>query len=805
MKSRNFVILALLLLATGANAQDVFSPNVNGLRKIYQTRRAAAIQNNASQERGFFVVTCSKDASMATIANEMRERGAEINALMGNQLVINLPMSQLDAVASVKGVILIDAPRNGDKKTDTARKASQVDEAHQGKADGQQSLPQAYTGKGVIIGLLDAGYDFTHPMFKDNDGNLRIKGVYLPGQEQWRNLGESLDQIPDVDENNNPTTVRLHGSFFTNPDVILDTLKVKDADGAHGTHCASIAAGRLMDYTETFKGKDANSGKLGGMAPDAELFLANVSVTKEQTQLYPNMSNFLRVYNGLQSLQALKHFAAQQKKPLVISWSQNNHEGFHDGTSTMARFIGDYCKDGNLLALCASNEGDGRTYIERTLSKGKSLSIWAGNTYSDCHADFFIKTDKEIKVDLAIADANCNTMYQCGLPLTSNATIDYEASFYTAVEADEKTGKKTAESDFLYYKELCEKLTDYIKKGALMVNVMPGKGADKNNKPFQYVHIELRGMSLNWEVDKDKKQLYFPMLLISSPDEDVKVQAWGDYYDLYANSMENVKLFKAGTAENSMGDWCTSGEPVVIGAYATDNRVSYRNDKTGEMELYTVNAQKIGNYAEFSSFGHDFSDEHRAYPDVSAPGFAVYAAGNSFVKDGIYSASDYANQFKGQNEPRSYPYAIMSGTSMSTPAAAGIIALWVQAAMDKNKTLTNKDIKDIIRHSSDNDEFTEASPLRFGAGKINAYKGLLYVLDITTAVPELPTKHISATLEGRTLHISGNPDTQVTIYNLSGRKVLDAKAQNGIVQLPVMPSGVYAVKIGDQGSTLIRL
>ena len=722
---------------------------------------------------------------MATIANEMRERGAEINALMGNQLVINLPMSQLDAVASVKGVILIDAPRNGDKKTDTARKASQVDEAHQGKADGQQSLPQAYTGKGVIIGLLDAGYDFTHPMFKDNDGNLRIKGVYLPGQEQWRNLGESLDQIPDVDENNNPTTVRLHGSFFTNPDVILDTLKVKDADGAHGTHCASIAAGRLMDYTETFKGKDANSGKLGGMAPDAELFLANVSVTKEQTQLYPNMSNFLRVYNGLQSLQALKHFAAQQKKPLVISWSQNNHEGFHDGTSTMARFIGDYCKDGNLLALCASNEGDGRTYIERTLSKGKSLSIWAGNTYSDCHADFFIKTDKEIKVDLAIADANCNTMYQCGLPLTSNATIDYEASFYTAVEADEKTGKKTAESDFLYYKELCEKLTDYIKKGALMVNVMPGKGADKNNKPFQYVHIELRGMSLNWEVDKDKKQLYFPMLLISSPDEDVKVQAWGDYYDLYANSMENVKLFKAGTAENSMGDWCTSGEPVVIGAYATDNRVSYRNDKTGEMELYTVNAQKIGNYAEFSSFGHDFSDEHRAYPDVSAPGFAVYAAGTSFIKD--------------------YPYAIMSGTSMSTPAAAGIIALWVQAAMDKNKTLTNKDIKDIIRHSSDNDEFTNASPLRFGAGKINAYKGLLYVLDISTAVPELPTKHISATLEGRTLHISGNPDTQVTIYNLSGRKVLDAKAQNGIVQLPVMPSGVYAVKIGDQGSTLIRL
>ena len=47
---------------------------------------------------------------------------------------------------------------------------------------------------------------------------------------------------------------------------------------------------------------------------------------------------------------------------------------------------------------------------------------------------------------------------------------------------------------------------------------------------------------------------------------------------------------------------------------------------------------------------------------------------------------------------------------------------------------------------------------------------LLYVLGLETAISELPTKHISAKLDGRTLAIDGRPDVQVSIYNLSGQK-----------------------------------
>ena len=820
--------LTVLTVGSSVQAQGVFSPSVNGVRSIYQTRRAAA--TDAGQERAFFVITCSVDASAAAIANQIIGMGGVIRSLMGNQLVVDLPMSKLDEVAAIQGVLLIDIPARGSKKTDSARKASRVDEVHQGKADGLQSLPQAYTGKGVIIGLIDGGFDFTHPMFKDKDGKLRIKGVYAMGYEDaaHKALGESLTNIPCVDDKGVATSLTLTGSFFTNPDVILDTLKVKDVDGSHGTHCASIAAGSFVDYNgTTFKGKDDKSGRLGGMAPDAELMMAFGPSYAEQEK-YPSLGNFTAGYADMQAMYAMKHFAEKAGKPLIISWSQNNHAGFHDGTSSTARYVANYCKAGNPIALCSSNEGDEKNqYIGRKISKGKTLQVMVQQTSKNANAQLFIKTDKAIKVDLVLLDANKKEVKRCNLALNSKGTNVYEKKF----EAGRVFNEETKQWDYYapngttYYDDLCKEIAQqgYINTGKLTLNVNAGTGLDKNNKAFSYVHIQYMVEKLTWDYTEQidpatgrklTKTNYFPVLAISSPDEDVELQAWGDYAGLMADSMENPGKYEGGTDAHSMGDFGTSGEAVSIGAYATDNRDVSLDEETGITTLEKTDIQVVGQYAYFSSYGTDFSDEQRSYPDVSAPGFTLYAAGNSFDAEFVYGKAEYSNQFKGQDKPREYPYSIMSGTSMSTPAAAGIFALWMQAAIENKDNpncrfpgkLTNANIKDIIKHSSDTDEFTKKEPLRYGAGKINAYKGLIYVLGLDkTAIGELPTKHIGAKLDGRTLIINGNPDVQVSIYNLSGQKVFDAQAVSGTILLPQLPAGVYAVKIGNQGSTLIRL
>ena len=785
------MVLAALLIGQTVAAQTVFSPNVNGMRSHYQNRRAATA--DADKARDFFVVTCSLEASTAAIANQMVSLGGIIRSLLANQVLVELPMSQLDAAAAIDGVLLIDAPSDGSPKTDKSRKASHVDEVHQGKAEGQQDLPQAYTGKGVIIGLIDTGYDYTHPMFKDNNDNLRIKGVYRP-YTMPKYYSEPLKDIKVTDEKGVTTAISLTGSFVTDPDVILDTLEIKNTTSSHGTHCASIAAGSIMDYTPTFVPRDENSGKLGGMAPDAELFLSETGVSDYQEDTYGHLSDDLRSYNRLQALYAMKHFADKQGKPLVVSISSNTHEGLHDGTSTMARYIGNDCKEGNLLALCSSNEADDSIYLTRTITRGNSVSVWLDGTASVCKSNFFFKTDKEIKVDLAIADAKKNIIMVCNLPLTSKSTMEYERELGFTVSS---ATMKYDDNDE-YYDDICKKLCDYIKDGDLRVRINAGGALDKNYHNIPNVHINFYSSNLTWRKD------YYLMLIISSPESDVDMQGWGEDMHLYANSVDKPNEFQPGTSDHSMGDWCTSGEAVVVGAYVTDNRqMAYDDD--WNLILTESKIEKTGKVTSYSSYGTDFSADHLAYPDVVAPGYNIYAAGNSFAPRNVYSWAAYSDQFMGQYEPRKYPYSIMGGTSMATPAAAGIIALWVQAAMDKGKTLTNKDIKDIIRHSSEQDEWTQSDPLRYGAGKINAYKGLLYVLGMATSVPELPTRHIAATLQGRTLHIQGGQDTQVTIYNLSGQKVLDTRSASGIVELPALPAGVYAVKIGNLGSTLIRL
>ena len=152
-------------------------------------------------------------------------------------------------------------------------------------------------------------------------------------------------------------------------------------------------------------------------------------------------------------------------------------------------------------------------------------------------------------------------------------------------------------------------------------------------------------------------------------------------------------------------------------------------------------------------------------------------------------------------------FGYMAGTSMSTPHVAGIVALWMQA----KPTLTANEINDIMKQTCINDEFTDIVKIpshnfaQAGYGKIDALAGLKKILGIETSIPDLPRQQAQVKLEGRTLLLQGQTDVQVTVYSLSGKQMMTARAKDGAVQLNGLASGVYAVRVGQQGSTLIRL
>ena len=82
------------------------------------------------------------------------------------------------------------------------------------------------------------------------------------------------------------------------------------------------------------------------------------------------------------------------------------------------------------------------------------------------------------------------------------------------------------------------------------------------------------------------------------------------------------------------------------------------------------------------------------------------------------------------------------------------------------------------------------------------------MLGLPTAIPSLSKNQpetVTFRLVGNVLYADGADDgTPVTIYSLSGTVLQRTTVQQGNITLPGLQRGVYAVQLGQLGSTLIR-
>ena len=92
------------------------------------------------------------------------------------------------------------------------------------------NLPQEYTGEGVIIGITDWGFDYTHPVFYDTN---MIHYRVLRAWDQFKTSGPAPAGFD-------------YGTEYVGAEALLtaqcDTSNVYDY-AYHGTHCAGIAGG----------------------------------------------------------------------------------------------------------------------------------------------------------------------------------------------------------------------------------------------------------------------------------------------------------------------------------------------------------------------------------------------------------------------------------------------------------------------------------------------------------------------------------------------------------------------------------
>ena len=145
-------------------------------------------------------------------------------------------------------------------------------------------------------------------------------------------------------------------------------------------------------------------------------------------------------------------------------------------------------------------------------------------------------------------------------------------------------------------------------------------------------------------------------------------------------------------------------EVIGVGAYTTK--------KVGWYD-YSI----IDDIAPFSSRGPTL--DGRIKPDITAPGSEIFSAQSIFLEYNPY----YVDHIVYSN----HGIVAASGTSMSSPMVAGIVALM----LGKKPNLTQQEAKQIIRITATNDQWTGNAKnnknTTWGWGKINAHEIMLYL------------------------------------------------------------------------------
>ena len=257
--------------------------------------------------------------------------GFTAKAVNGDMVTAKIPIDRMEDVAACQDVKFMYHSRKFRLLNDKTREETGVDNAHNAV-----ELSTPFTGKGVVVGIVDEGFEFNHVAFQHNDGSSRVLSVWDQSKE---------GDVPS--------------------DVATDNSDSFPEAGGHATHVAGIAAGSVVS------GLDYH-----GMAPEAELVL--VASDFDQT-------------NVLDALHHIDTLATNAGKPWVTNFSFGGHDGPHDGTDAYSEAVNTFLGEGKLLVAAMGNEngdnlhtsydfkeqGETVDILLRKSSDGLYFNIWS--------------------------------------------------------------------------------------------------------------------------------------------------------------------------------------------------------------------------------------------------------------------------------------------------------------------------------------------------------------------------------------------------------------------------------------------
>ena len=696
------VTFALTLFSIVVTAQVSDKLSVDARMMLEKTTSSVAAARSMTDSPLPFIIRIDENRAAETI-EALREAGAVLRAQIGSQLSAEIPLSCLSAVEAIEGVVRIGTAGAAPKPmTDVTRKEVGVS-----ALDGTEGTvgDMAYTGKDVTVAVIDIGFDFQHPAFKDSEGRTRIKAYYSP-----------------FDNGGTPVVIngmQLPGSVYDTPEQIAKLVSDFKYQ-SHGTHTSTIAAG-----TRSAQG-------WGGMAPDADIVLcAYVDMSSMSTEKkVETMSPFPSVFDALAFL---KYYQEKSGKPMAVNMSIGNVAGPHNGRDEMPLAIRDFIAPGRLVAISSGNDGAEPRHLKKVFASDKD-TLRTMLQEEDLQLEGYIQQKAPLSAQLTLYEAlaeDGNFVYQDH----ENYNIKWTAKWKSPVisAGADGTYKLNAIDD--------PKLAEYF----------PGE-----------IYLKL-----DFDETLGTTQLKFNHTLTPVYGYSFELSLWstaGTQIDLFNAKMQAMGRANctSGNTELSCNNWASAEKAVSVGNYCANT--TYRslfNEKDEDSSKLI-----LGDISRESSYGKALNG--RQIPMVAAPGTNILSAVSQF-----YIIDFQTDKEKSYNKDMTWQnglYDSLTGTSMSSPAVAGIFALWLQA----DPTLSPEDLEAILKETCRTDDFTKASPQRFGYGKVDAKRGLELVLERKgTAIRSLHTSTAAESaiydLQGRKLN---KKPTTKGLYINNGRKIL---------------------------------
>lgn len=309
-----------------------------------------------------FVKTDADGASM------LRTYGCNVLASFGDIHITSIPINRLSSLSSCEGISRIEASPMRTALLDTTAIIVNISPVYAG-----ESMPQAYTGKGVVVGLEDVGFDVTHPNFYNESlTEYRIKRF-------WDFL--SADTVGSS---------MYVGAEYTDEEDILAYARSRDGYiESHGTHTLGIAAGN--GYGTPYR----------GVAYDSDICLVSNAVTSDTVFI---ADDDLYKYTSATDALGFKYlfdYADEVGKPCVVSFSEGSHQGFDEEEQLFYEVLESMVGEGHILVASAGNEGFYKTYFR------KEQSLASSGTFIRSYVPYaYVKMQAEQSFDIRLTFYN---------------------------------------------------------------------------------------------------------------------------------------------------------------------------------------------------------------------------------------------------------------------------------------------------------------------------------------------------------------------------------------------------------------